>query len=98
MPELPWGTLLAGGGPWALLSLAVLSVIRGWLVPASTVALLMQRAEEWRTAWEKAEEARRVQAEQVTQLLEFARTADAVIRALPVPSPNSGHSTREPAA
>lgn len=96
MPELPWGALLTGGGPWAIVALAVISVIRGWLVPSSTVTLLMQRAEEWRAAWEKSEEARRVQAEQVAQLLEFARTADAVFRALP--SPNSSTSTREPAS
>ena len=96
MPELPWGTLLAGGGPWALITLTVLSVIRGWLVPSSTVTLLMARAEDYRNAWEKSEEARKVQAEQVTQLLEFARTADAVFRSLPTPGPNSGHSTREP--
>ena len=95
MPELPWGTLLAGGGPWAIIALAVISIIRGWLVPSATVTLLMQRADEWRMAWEKSEEARRVQAEQVAQLLEFARTADAVFRSLP--SPNSTTATREPA-
>lgn len=96
MPELPWASLLAGGGPWALITLVVISIIRGWLVPSATVTLLMQRAEEWRAAWEKSEEARRVQAEQVTQLLEFARTADAVFRSLP--SPNSATGTREPAS
>lgn len=96
MLDLPWGTLLAGGGPWAIITITVISIIRGWLVPSATVTLLMQRAEEWRTAWEKSEEARRVQAEQVAQLLEFARTADAVFRSLP--SPNSASSTREPAS
>lgn len=95
MPELPWGALLAGGGPWAIITLVVISVIRGWLVPAATVTLLLARAEEWRQAWEKSEEARRIQAEQVTQLLEFARTADAVFRSLP--SPDGRAQTREPA-
>lgn len=95
MPELPWGTILAGGGPWAIITLVVISIIRGWLVPSATVTLLMQRAEEWRTAWEKSEEARRLQAEQNAQLLEFAKTADAVFRALP--SPNTHEAvTREP--
>lgn len=91
MPELPWGTLLAGGGPWALLSLAVLSVIRGWLVPSATVTLLMQRAEDFRVAWERTEQARAAQAEQIGSLLEYARTADSVLRSLPTPS------AREPA-
>lgn len=96
MPEVPWAQILTGGGPWALIALTVVSVIRGWLVPSATVTLLMARAEEWRSAWEKSEEARRVQAEQVSQLLEFARTADAVMRALPPPSANSGATSREP--
>lgn len=89
MPELPWGTLLAGGGPWALLALAVLSVLRGWLVPVGTVTMLMQRAEDYKAAWERAELARQAQAEQLASLLEYARTADAVIRSLP--------AAREPA-
>ncbi len=94
--EVPWAAILGGGGPWAIITFAVIAIIRGWLVPSSTVTLLIARSEEWRQAWEKSEEARRLQAEQVAQLLEFARTADAVFRSLPTPGPNSGHSTREP--
>lgn len=85
MPELPWDTILGKGGPWTLLALAVLSVIRGWLVPSSTVSLLMQRADDYKAAWQRSDEARAVQAEQLTALLEYARTADAVLRSLPVP-------------
>lgn len=80
--EVPW-TLLAGGGPWVLLGMAVMSVIRGWLVPSNTVKLLMQRAEDYKVAWERTEQARQLQAEQLDKLIEYARTADAVLRSLP---------------
>jgi hypothetical protein len=66
-----------------LLAVAVLSVIRGWLVPAATVALLMRRGDDYKTAWETEREARRLQAEQLSLLVEYARTADAVLRSLP---------------
>jgi len=84
VPEIPW-VALADGSPWALLALAVFSVIRGWLVPSATVTLLMQRAEDYKTAWEQTEQARAVQAQQLAQLVEYARTADVVLRSLPSP-------------
>lgn len=98
--DVPWGTLLGAGGPWAIVAFMVISlftsVLRGWLVPGATVDRLTSQAEQWRLAYERAEEARRLQAEQVNQLLEFARTADVILRALP--SPNSSATTREPAS
>jgi hypothetical protein len=92
VPDLPWETILGKGGPVALLALAVVSVIRGWLVPSTTVTLLMRRADDYQAAWQRSDEARALQAEQLTALLEYARTADAVLRSLPVPS-----QPREPA-
>lgn len=86
MAELPWETILGKGGPWALLALAVAGVILGRLVPSSTVKLLMTRGDDYKAAWERAEEARVVQAEQLAALLEYARTADAVLRSLPMPA------------
>jgi hypothetical protein len=83
---LPWETILGKGGPWALLALAVAGVILGRLVPSSTVKLLLQRAEDYRTAWERSDQARALQGEQLAALLEYARTADAVLRSLPVPT------------
>lgn len=85
MPDIPWQALL-GGGPWALVALAVVSVIRGWLVPASTVELL-------RAAWEAERQARAVQAEQMTLVLEYVRTADAVLRSLPTAPPAQRETT-----
>lgn len=86
MGELPWDVILGKGGPWALLALAVMGIILGRLVPSSTVKLLLQRAEDYRLAWERSEEAREVQAQQLTALLEYARTADAVLRSIPAPT------------
>jgi hypothetical protein len=31
----PVGTAIAQGGPWGLLALVVISLIRGWLIPRS---------------------------------------------------------------
>lgn len=31
-----WATLIVQGGPWALISLCVVSVLRGWLIPRRT--------------------------------------------------------------
>lgn len=32
---MDWTPLLVEGGPWALISLIVVSVLRGWLIPRS---------------------------------------------------------------
>jgi hypothetical protein len=82
MQDLPLMQLVTGGGPWALIALTVVSVIRGWLVPRATVererALLEQRIAELRSAHDTA-------AQQVTELLEVGRTSEAVLRSLPRP-------------
>lgn len=31
-----WQTLAVQGGPWALISLGVVSIFRGWLIPRSS--------------------------------------------------------------
>lgn len=95
MPELPWAALLGTGGPWALVALAIVSVLSGRLVPSSTVQMLLKRGDDYKAAWEASEEARKVQAEQLAQLREVGRTVEVVMRALP--SPNSAAADREPA-
>lgn len=90
VPELPWGTLLAGGGPPALLALVVLSVIRGWLVPASTVTLLLAQVDTWKAVAATQEKTIATQAEQLSVMTEYMRSADVVFRQLP--------GAREPAA
>jgi len=78
MPELP---LIAAGGPWAaavsVISLVLLSLLRGWLVPGRTVereqAALKQRGDDWRDAY-LAEVARgEIRDAQMTEVLQFVR-------------------------
>lgn len=77
MPEL----LLLRGGPWAaavaVVSLVVVSLVRGWLVPGRTVereqAALKQRGDDWRDAYH-AEVARgEVRDAQMAEILAFVR-------------------------
>lgn len=78
MPDLP---LILSGGPWAaavsVISLVLLSLIRGWLVPGKTVereqAALKQRGDDWRDAY-LAEVARgEVRDAQMSEILQFVR-------------------------
>lgn len=90
-----------GGGLIGLVTLAVLAVWRGWLVPRGTLDVLnasaaeriaqykerleesKTREHEWKAAYDASEEARRVQAGQLSELLELAKATDAFMRALP---------------
>lgn len=89
-----------GGALIALITLAVLAVWRGWLVPKATVDQLAQatvrveavqaqrladshqREEEWRTSWQLERARGDLQADQIGELLELARTTDASLRGL----------------
>ena len=51
-------------------------------VQAQRLADSVARESEWKAAWQAADEARRVQAEQLRELLELGRTMDAFIRSL----------------
>lgn len=50
------GALAVQGGPWGLVGFGVLSLMRGWLIPARThdriVTLINQRAEDYKAAYE----------------------------------------------
>ena len=78
---LPVGGLSAA----AILGIAVLMILRGQLVPRRTHDEVRTDRDTWRAAWEASEEARRVQAQQLGELLELAKTTDHFIRALPRP-------------
>lgn len=73
--------LILAGGPWAaavsVISLVLLSLIRGWLVPGRTVereqAQLVTRGDDWRDAY-RAEVARaEVRDAQMQEILTFIR-------------------------
>lgn len=88
--DLSW---LSQAGPWGLLSLAVLLVLRGWLVPRRSLLDIQEDRDYWRAAHERSENARRISVSareqsdaQIAELLEHARTTDAFIRSLPLPA------------
>lgn len=72
-------TVGAGG----LVSLFVIAVMRGKLVPRKTMEDVLKERDDWKAAHALSEQARLAAAGQVEELLEHARTTDAFIRALP---------------
>jgi hypothetical protein len=80
--EIPWD-VLGQGSPWALLGLTVLAIIRGLLVPRSTVNLLLKTNDEKSATIHLLLERLDAQGQQFAQALEYMRTADAVFRTLP---------------
>ena len=71
---IPWGDV----GPTGLLTLTVLAIIQGWLVPRRTYDALVADRDYWRsTATE--------QATTVAELTEVSRAAVAALDALPKP-------------
>lgn len=84
-----WDTI----GPVGLLAIAVILVLTGKLIPSRTAqrevdALerenirLQEEVREWRHAYRTVEEAQRISARQLEEMLEYARATDAVLRAL----------------
>ena len=76
---LPIGTY----GPGALVSVGVLCIMFGLLVPRKTYLDALHDRDMWRAAHMISEQARAEGAAQVEELLEHARTTDAFIRAIP---------------
>jgi hypothetical protein len=71
-------------------------LMHGRLVPAVTLKTLEaqwearlaeshQREQDWKTAYERAEEARAVTSQQLGELMILARTTEALLRSLPPP-------------
>ncbi len=67
------GTLALTGGPYGIIALCVVSIMRGWLIPRSVhearVADLRQRAEDFRAAWEAERRVSDERQEQISILL-----------------------------
>lgn len=90
-----------GTGLVSLVTMAVVAVWRGWLVPRRTVDTLVAvqadrlaearaRELEWRAAWQTAEEARRVLDGHVQDVVDSLRTVEALVRAIPAAPPRNG--------
>lgn len=87
------GVSIAQGGAAALVTLVVLLILRGALVPRSVledvrkdrdsrVAEVLAERDTWRDAHRESEAARMESQAQVGELLELSRTADHVLRAI----------------
>jgi hypothetical protein len=72
-------------GAGGLVTLFVVAILVGRLVPRRTLDDISHDRDEWRTAHRISETARVEQSAQLTELLEHARTTDAVLRSLPRP-------------
>jgi len=90
-PTVAAVSILAG-----IVSAGLYGLLRGRLVPAVTLQTLdaqwqarlaesHQREQDWKTAYERAEEARAVTSQQLGELMILARTTEALLRSLPPP-------------
>jgi hypothetical protein len=72
-----------------VLTLIIVSLIRGWLLPKSTVLLLIQAeqaiAKNYKEAWEAERAMRETLIEYLQKLLTYAETADKVLKSIPLP-------------
>lgn len=75
---LPLGDIGAG----ALVAFTVLALLTGRIVPRRALEDVLHDRDEWRAAHRISEAARVEQAAQVDELLEHARTTDAVLRSI----------------
>ncbi|MGW1389455.1 hypothetical protein [Streptomyces griseoluteus] len=72
-------------GLGALLTLVVLLILTGRLVPRRTHEDALSDRDTWRTAFLESEAARKVEHEQVEELLEMAKLGGHILAALPRP-------------
>jgi len=80
---------------FSFVALIVVSFVRGWIIPRTTVTLLLaaaqlrwesehQRAEDFKTALENSEKARILQAESLAKLLSYAEATKQMLEAMPL--------------
>lgn len=77
------GIDIAQGGAVALLTLVVLMVLTGRLVPRKTYDDLLKERDTWREAHTVSEAARTSERTQTQELLELSRTSAHALQALP---------------
>lgn len=78
-------------GLGALLTLVILLILTGRLVPRRTHEDAIKDRDNWRHAYLESEKARKVEHEQTGELLEMARLGGHILTALPHP----GHADEE---
>jgi hypothetical protein len=80
-----FGLSVAEAGPTAILTLVVLLVLTGRLVPRATLTDMRDERDTWRAAHTESERARQAEREQVEELLEMARLGNQLLHSLPRP-------------
>lgn len=84
MTEL-FGVNPVEGGAWALVTIAVLMVLTGRLIPRRTYDDMVADRDNWRQAFHTSEEVRRMESKQVEDLLGVAEVGGRILNALPRP-------------
>lgn len=79
------------GGPWALVSLAVVMLFTGRLVPKWFYDAKSREADTWRETAQTNAEALRTAQRHENELLELSRTGVHVLSSLPQPGEVTGH-------
>ncbi|MER6492738.1 hypothetical protein [Streptomyces griseorubiginosus] len=86
-----FGINAGDAGVGVLLTLVVLLILTGRLVPRRTHEDALTDRDNWRQAYLESEKARKVEHEQTGELLEMARLGGHILTALPHP----GHADEE---
>jgi len=80
------GQALTVGGPWALIALAVVMMLRGDIVPRRSLDDALRNVERWEAAHSRSEEGRHEALRQNAEMLEAVHATNHVLAALPLPS------------
>ncbi|MET9909666.1 hypothetical protein ABZZ74_23175 [Streptomyces sp. NPDC006476] len=86
-----FGINASDAGLGALLTLVILLILTGKLIPRRTHEDVIADRDNWRSAYLESEKARKVEHEQTGELLEMARLGGHILTALPHP----GHADEE---
>jgi hypothetical protein len=89
LPNIPWETI----GPWGIVTIAVISILRGWIIPRSTwqdwQRIHNDRLSDARNENSKLHETIKLQNEtisantsQLEELLEYAKLTEALLSTL----------------
>lgn len=87
--EIISGLSVTDLGATGIVVLVVLMILTGRLVTRKQLEDERTEKNYWRSAHTVSEEARRMQAQQLTEVLEGLSATQAIIRALPLPPPQS---------
>ncbi|MEU3507969.1 hypothetical protein ABZ733_08555 [Streptomyces longwoodensis] len=82
-----FGIAARDAGLGVLLTLVVMLILTGRLVPRRTLEDVIADRDTWRAAYMESEKARQLEREQTGELLEMAKIGGQILTALPQPEP-----------